>query len=130
MANPDFFFAPTLIPVLKLNESGDLLPFDSLLECHLSKTKMIGHNYNVIQEVTKDENMASRVVLQRDFSKLEIDKGIENCWKWEWLEQSNKQPVGQFIRKIDSREVARCQLCQNINWLIPLDFSGVRVTRS
>jgi hypothetical protein len=50
--------------------------------------KMIGRNYNVKQEVPKDENMASRVVLQRDFSKLEIDKGIENCWKWEWLEQS------------------------------------------
>ena len=80
--------------------------------------KMIGRNYNVEQEVPKDENMASRVVLQRDFSKLEIDKGIANCWKWEWLERLvDGKPVGQFIRKIDSRGVARCQLCQkDINY--------------
>ena len=32
--------------------------------------------------------MASHVVLQRDSSKLEVDKGIENCWKWEWRERS------------------------------------------
>jgi hypothetical protein len=32
------------------------------------KTKMIGCNYQIKQEVPKDENMASRVVLQRDSS--------------------------------------------------------------
>jgi hypothetical protein len=30
--------------------------------------------------------MPSRVV-ERDSNKnVEIDKGIRNCWKWEWLE--------------------------------------------
>jgi hypothetical protein len=56
--------------------------------------------------------------IQRDSSKLEVDKDIKNCWKWEWLERSvDANPVGQFIRKIDSREVVRCQLCQkDINY--------------
>jgi hypothetical protein len=75
---------------------------------------MIGRNYKIKQELP----MASRVVLQRDSSKLEVDKGIKNCWKWEWLERLvDGKPVGQFIRKIDSRGVARCQLCQkDINY--------------
>ena len=77
---------------------------------------MIGRNYKVKQEVPKDGNMASNVVLQRDSFKLEVDKGVENCWKWEWLERTvDGNSVGQFNRKIDSRGVARCQLCQNIN---------------
>ena len=77
---------------------------------------MIGRNYKVEQEVPKDGNMASSVVLQRDSFKLEADKGVKNCWKWEWLERSvDGNSVGQFIRKIDCRGVARCQLCQNIN---------------
>jgi hypothetical protein len=41
---------------------------------------MIGRNYKIKQELP----MASRVVLQRDSSKLEVDKGIKNCWKW-WM---------------------------------------------
>ena len=49
---------------------------------------MIGRNYKVEQEVPKDGNMASSVVLQRDSFKLEADKGVKNCWKWEWLERS------------------------------------------
>ena len=77
---------------------------------------MIGRNYKVEQEVPKDGNMASSVVLQRDSFKLEADKGVKNCWKWEWFERSvGGNSVGQFIRKIDCRGVARCQLCQNIN---------------
>ena len=50
--------------------------------------------------------------------------------KWEGLERSvDGNPVGKLIRKIDSRGVARCQLCQKyIN--SPPVFSEVRLTRS
>jgi hypothetical protein len=56
--------------------------------------------------------MPSRVV-ERDSNKnLEIDKGIRNCWKWEWLERFvDGNPVRQNIRKIDSRGLARCEVC-------------------
>ncbi|VDI50671.1 Hypothetical predicted protein [Mytilus galloprovincialis] len=62
--------------------------------------------------------MVSRVVLQRDSYNLEVDKGVKNCWKWDWVERSvYGNPVGQFIRKINSRGIARCELCQkDINY--------------
>ena len=64
---------------------------------------MIGRNYEIKQEGPRIESKASCVVIQRDSSKLAVDKGIKNCWKWEWLEQLvDGNPVGQFIRKIDS----------------------------
>lgn len=56
--------------------------------------------------------MASNVV-ERDFDTKLLDKGLKNVWKWEWLERKvDKELVGRFIRKINVREVAHCNLCR------------------
>jgi hypothetical protein len=38
----------------------------------------------------------SRVV-ERDSNKnFEIDKGIRNCWKWDWMETRSEHPKNRF----------------------------------
>jgi hypothetical protein len=75
----------------------------------------IGRGYQFIK---KEWSIPSRVV-ERDSNKnLEIDKGIRNWWKWEWLERFvDGNPVRQTIQKIDSRGLARCEVCnKEINY--------------
>ena len=61
--------------------------------------------------------MASRIV-DREFDAKKADHGLKNQWKWEWLEKKVKgELVSQHIRKINSRGVAFCNVCQkDINY--------------
>jgi len=61
--------------------------------------------------------MASNVV-ERDFDTKLLDRGLKNVWKWEWLERKvDKELVGRFIRKINVKGVAHCNLCRkDINY--------------
>jgi hypothetical protein len=50
--------------------------------------------------------MPSRVV-ERDSNKnLEIDKGIRNCWKWEWMETRSDRPSEKWI--LEDWQDVRC----------------------
>jgi hypothetical protein len=61
--------------------------------------------------------MASRVV-DRDFDAKKADyKGLKNSWKWEWLEKKvGDELISEFIRKINSKGLAFCERCQDINY--------------
>jgi hypothetical protein len=52
-------------------------------------------------------------VVQREQSDVRaIDKGLRNCWKWEWLEKVvNNEPISKYIRKLNLKGIALCQLC-------------------
>lgn len=65
--------------------------------------------------------MAGKVVIEIDVDNINIkviDKGLKNVWKWEWLEwKVEDEPVRRFIRKINVRGLARCELCsKDINY--------------
>lgn len=62
--------------------------------------------------------MATKVVNRQENAKLLVDKGLKNPWKWEWLEKNvDGEPVRRFIRKLDMRGLAKCELCnKNINY--------------
>jgi hypothetical protein len=62
-------------------------------------------------------HLASRVV-DRDFDAKKADyKGLKNSWKWEWLEKKvGDELISEFIRKINSKGLAFCERCQDINY--------------
>ncbi|CAC5387834.1 unnamed protein product [Mytilus coruscus] len=58
--------------------------------------------------------MARRIVERgSSLNPQEIDSGVKNSWKWEWLEKEVAgELVGLHIRKIAEKGKAYCQLCK------------------
>lgn len=56
--------------------------------------------------------MSGHVVERGQADVQAIDKGLRNSWIWEWLEKVvNNDPVSKYIRKINVKGVAICQIC-------------------
>lgn len=64
---------------------------------------------------------ARRIVIERDDNNaVDVDKGMKNGWKWEWLERSVEgTQLGQFMRKLNVPGVALCSICQS-----EINYSG------
>ena len=63
--------------------------------------------------------MTSSRVVERDSCKnLDVDKGVKNGWRWDWLEKSvDGHRVGEFTRKLEEKGIARCLACnKDINY--------------
>lgn len=60
----------------------------------------------------------SQRIVDRDCDTKKVDKGLKNTWKWEWLERKvGDELVGRFLRKLNSRGIAFCELCsKNISY--------------
>ena len=63
--------------------------------------------------------MATKVVQREaDVNTKVLVKGLKNIWKWECLEKKvNDEPVRRFIKKLNARGLAKCELCnKEINY--------------
>ena len=57
--------------------------------------------------------MAARFAERGKDNVKEIDAGVKNVFKWEWMEfEVDGQMLGQFIRKLFAAGKAHCTLCQ------------------
>ena len=56
--------------------------------------------------------MARRVVIERGGNAREIDAGLNNKWKWSWLEyEVDGVPLMNFMKKLNKPGVALCEWC-------------------
>ena len=54
----------------------------------------------------------AKVVQRGDGNVKEIDNGLRNIWKWEWLEKRvGGEMISKYIRKLNIKGVALCDLC-------------------
>lgn len=67
---------------------------------------------NVTLPATEITMAESRFADRQRDKVHEIDKGIKNIFKWEWLHNTvNETPLCDFIRKIKAQRKAKCVWC-------------------